>query len=150
MRPVTSGAARAFRVDGEPTLRVVVAQAGLACCVLEVDAALTRGLLVPDSDEGPADRVILLVAGTVTDALAPAVLALHAALAVEGASVMVVSFGACANTGGPYWDAPTVTKGIDQLLPVATYVPGCPPSPEALVAGLRALAREPSMSGGGT
>ena len=51
-----------------------------------------------------------------------------------------MSFGACANTGGPYWDSYAVTKGIDRLVPVDVYVPGCPPRPQALVDALRQLA----------
>jgi NADH-quinone oxidoreductase subunit B len=47
-------------------------------------------------------------------------------------SAAVVAFGACASAGGPYWDSYIVTKGIDQLVQVDAYVPGCPPPPDAL------------------
>jgi len=127
--------ARQYRVPGVPGLAVEVLDIGLACCSLEIGAAVTAGLLEPAEIDQPQASV-LLVSGTVTDAMAPAVLAAWNALPEPKRAV---SFGACANTGGPYWDAPTVLKGIDQVIPVEVYVPGCPPRPEALIAGLTEL-----------
>lgn len=124
--------ARQYSVPGVPGLSVDILDIGLACCSLEIGAALTAGLLAPAEGEVTGSRV-LLVSGTVTDAMAPAVLAAWNSLPEPRRAV---SFGACANTGGPYWDAPTVLKGIDQVIPIEVYVPGCPPRPEALIAGL--------------
>jgi NADH-quinone oxidoreductase subunit B len=124
-----------------------VFDAGLACCAVEVSAALRRcAELLPGPGEGSdlggstgsGDGLVnvLVVAGTVTDKLAPLVLAAYRDLPEPR---RVLSFGACSNSGGPYWDSYCVTKGADQLIPVDVYVPGCPPRPEALVHGLRLL-----------
>lgn len=141
--PVTATlpSTRTYQVAADPSLRVQILDLGLACCALEVGSAIATGLLVETGLLAPANEnaspaagtTILLISGTVTDALAPAVLRAWEQLPEPKAAV---SFGACANTGGPYWDAPTVTKGIDQLVPINIYVPGCPPRPEALIAGL--------------
>jgi NADH-quinone oxidoreductase subunit B len=82
---------------------------------------------------GPAALNVFVVAGTVTDKLAPLVLAAYQQVPEPK---FVLSFGACSNSGGPYWDSYCVTKGVDQLIPVDVYLPGCPPRPEALLAGL--------------
>lgn len=84
---------------------------------------------------------VLVVAGTVTTAVEPALVRLFDEHAQHG-PVIIVSFGACATSGGPYWDAPTVRPGIEALFPgqeIASYVPGCPPRPEALVVELKRL-----------
>lgn len=112
-----------FSGDG----RVVIGVLALACCVIEVDAALAEFSAL---DQPGADaRVVIVVAGTVTDAVAPLVVA----AVNEHPHAAVVAFGACASAGGPYWDSPVVTKGVDQLVSVDHYVAGCPPTPEALL-----------------
>jgi NADH-quinone oxidoreductase subunit B len=86
------------------------------------------------AEPGRAD--VLVVSGTLTDRMAPAIKRLYDELP---GPTHVISFGACANCGGPYWDSYSVTKGVDQLVPVDVYVPGCPPRPEALLHGLLRL-----------
>ncbi len=82
----------------------------------------------------------VVVSGTVTDRLAPAVAALvDACTTLAGHPPAVVALGVCASSGGPYWDSYAVTKGVDALVPVDVYVPGCPPPPEALHAVLADL-----------
>jgi NADH-quinone oxidoreductase subunit B len=126
-----------YRLADDPSWAVSILDLGLACCALEVGSAIQRGLLIPErpGDES-AQADVLIISGTVTDALAPAVQVAWQSLP---AGRLAVSFGSCANSGGPYWDAPTVMKGVDQVIPIATYVPGCPPQPEALISGLKAL-----------
>jgi NADH-quinone oxidoreductase subunit B len=131
----TAIAGAGYRLADRSDVRVVLSHLGLACCSLEVDAAVQRGLLVGDDSPGAAHTVLIL-AGTVTQALAPAVLHSYEQLAGR---VSVLALGACACTGGPYWDAPTVVAGADRLVPVDRYVPGCPPRPEALVAAVLSL-----------
>jgi NADH-quinone oxidoreductase subunit B len=86
-------------------------------------------------------RVAVVISGTVTDRLAPAVAAIVDGCEEQtGRRPTVISFGACASSGGPYWDSYAVTKGVDQLVAVDAYVPGCPPPPEALWAVLDQVA----------
>ena len=115
---------------------ITVLEAGLACCGVEASSVDLVGqawgqLSLSNSSELAAN--ILVVAGTVTKALIPTVEAAYAALAEPK---VVVAFGACAITGGPYWDSYSVVPGADHVIPVSIHVPGCPPSPEELAAAL--------------
>lgn len=118
-----------YQVTGRPDVHVV--DLGLACCAAEFSSAITRGLLQPATGE-PA-ITILVVSGTATTSLGEVVDRAWADLPEPKA---LLAFGACTISGGPYWDSPTVLPGIDEQHPVATYVPGCPPEPQALIAGI--------------
>jgi NADH-quinone oxidoreductase subunit B len=139
--PLGTGQVRPARylVTGEPALLLSVFDVGLACCAVEFAAAVAGhpDLMPLVSEPEPPDVTrVLVVSGTVTDKMAPAVLQQYRSMPEPK---HVVSFGSCANSGGPYWDSYCVTKGVDQMVPVDMYVPGCPPRPEALLQGLSAL-----------
>ena len=72
---------------------------------------------------------ILVIAGTITQPLAPLVKAAYDQLAEPR---VVVAFGVCAISGGPYWDSYSVINGAEQIVPVDIHVPGCPPTPHDL------------------
>ena len=123
---------------GDASLHVL--DVALACCSLEFDAAVpvTGSMTIEPPVEG---RTAVVVSGTVTDRLAPAVASIvDAVRARQSMAPVVVAYGVCACSGGPYWDSYAVTKGVDTLLPVDVYVPGCPPTPDALRAVLDAVA----------
>jgi NADH-quinone oxidoreductase subunit B len=114
---------------------------GLACCAIEfIAASMSRHdfmrLGVIPLAPGPRQADLMIVSGTVTDKMAPAVKRLYEQMPEPK---YVISFGACSNCGGPYWDSYAVTKGVDQIIPVDVYVPGCPPRPEALLQGILKL-----------
>lgn len=127
-----------LEVSGRP-VALHVTELGLACCGIEVREArrLARaaGAVVDSPGAGTqADALhVLVVAGTVTTRLAPA---LRAALADVPEPRAVLAFGACAATGGPYWDSYSVLPGAHEVIEVDGWVPGCPPRPADLVAGL--------------
>jgi NADH-quinone oxidoreductase subunit B len=146
--PAVLGEPIRFVVDWGRRYSLWVFNFGLACCAVEfVAAAVGRHdaarLGVIPFAPGPKQADVMVVSGTLTDKLAPAVKRLYDEMPDPK---YVVSFGACANCGGPYWDSYSVTKGVDQLIPVDVYVPGCPPRPEALWNGIvrlqEKLARE--------
>ena len=113
---------------------------GLACCAIEMIATymshydLDRFGIVPWPSPRQSD--VMIVAGTVTKKMAPAVKLLYDQMPNPK---WVISMGACATNGGPYTRYDRVLQGVDKIIPVDVYVPGCPPRPEALLDSLLAL-----------
>jgi NADH-quinone oxidoreductase subunit B len=140
-RPAAEAAPVRLSLDWGDGKDVWLFEVGLACCAVEFTAAAVGRpdrLRPAEPHSSPGAASIVVVSGTVTDKLAPTVKDFYDRLPDPK---YVISFGACANCGGPYWDSYCVTKGVDQLLPVDVYVPGCPPRPEALLDGIAELRR---------
>lgn len=111
---------------------------GLACCAIEMIAAQTArydmarfGMEVMRPTPRQADMMI--VSGTVTKKMLPAIIRLYNQMPEPK---YVVAMGACASSGGPFKEGYNVVAGIDKFLPVDVYIPGCPPTPQALMAGM--------------
>ena len=113
---------------------------GLACCAIEMIATymshydLDRFGIFPQASPRQSD--VMIIAGTVTKKMAPAVKLLYEQMPNPK---WVISMGACATNGGPYTRYDRVMQGVDKIIPVDVYVPGCPPRPEALMDGFIAL-----------
>jgi NADH-quinone oxidoreductase subunit B len=114
---------------------------GLACCAIEMICTATSrfdqsrfGMEVMRPSPRQAD--LMIISGTVTKKLLPQIVRLYNQM---GEPKYIIAMGACASGGGPFKDGYNVVSGIDQFLPVDVYVPGCPPTPQALLNGFAKL-----------
>jgi len=121
---------------------------GLACCAIEMmHAAASRydmdrfGVVFRPS---PRQSDVMIVAGTLCNKMAPALRKVYDQMAEPR---YVISMGSCANGGGYYHYSYSVVRGCDRVIPVDLYVPGCPPTAEALVYGVLQLQKKIRTSG---
>ena len=114
---------------------------GLACCAIEmICTAASRYDLARFGMEvfraTPRQSDLMILSGTVTKKIIPQIVLLYNQMPEPR---YVLSMGACASGGGPFKEGYNVVDGVDKFIPVDVYVPGCPPTPQALINGLIAL-----------
>lgn len=117
---------------------------GLACCAIEMMcAAAGRFDMARFGYEvfrpSPRQADLLITAGTLTWKMAPVLKRLYEQMPEPK---YVIAMGSCANTGGPFADSYSVVPGVDFVVPVDVYIPGCPPRPEALIHGIVELKKK--------
>ena len=117
---------------------------GLACCAIEmIGAAASRydisrfGMEVMRPSPRQAD--LMIVSGTVTKKMIPQIVRLYNQMPEPR---YVIAMGACASGGGPFKEGYTVVSGVDKFIPVDVYIPGCPPTPQALIHGFLVLMKK--------
>ena len=121
---------------------------GLACCAVEMMHTsaprydLERFGTAPRA--GPRQSDLMIVAGTLTNKMAPALRKVYDQMPEPR---YVISMGSCANGGGYYHYSYSVVRGCDRIVPVDVYVPGCPPTAEALLYGILQLQRKIRRTG---
>jgi NADH-quinone oxidoreductase subunit B len=117
---------------------------GLACCAIEmICTAASRYDLSRFGMEvmrpSPRQSDLMIVSGTVTKKMIPTIVRLYNQMPEPK---YVIAMGACASGGGPFKEGYNVVSGVDQYIPVDVYIPGCPPTPQALLNGLITLQKK--------